>query len=253
VVLAFSACVTALQNSFVLISIPELYAYTFLLQTDFSNAVFVSISVIYAFRFIKERETKYFWLSSILFGFGAWSRSETLAFAIIASILIILFTLSDKSLPSFKLGLIFFSVSFLFFAVWNLYYLPYVLEYTPEGYFKFGFWDPERLSTIWKGMWIIVTATAYWGYVLYFFFAMAAINLLFFRDRGNLFILLWVILLFCGFLVLLYHLQLGLYANVNYTFRRGSFKLWPIMIFYIGTSALFVRISEKIENWQRIK
>ncbi|MEE9170237.1 MAG: hypothetical protein V3U73_10745 [bacterium] len=106
---------------------------------------------------------------------------------------------------------------------------------------------------IWKGMWTILTATDYWGYVLYFFFTMAALNLLFFHDRGNLFILLWIILLFCGFLVLLYHLQLGLYANVNYTFRRGSFKLWPIMIFYIGTSALFVRISEKIENWQRIK
>jgi len=44
-------------------------------------------------------------------------------------------------------------------------------------------------------------------------------------------------------------LQLNISANINYTFRRGSFKLWPIMVYYIGTSAFLVRFSKKIEEW----
>ena len=231
-----------------LITIPELYAYTFLLQTDFPNAVFVSLSVIYAYQFIKKKEWSYFWVSSILFGFGAWSRSETIVFTAITSLLIFLYIYKDKNFNPYKMTAIFFLIGFVFFGLWNLYYLPEVLNYAPESYFKFGFWDSERLSIIWNGMLGILTETTYWGYVFYFFIFTAIINIIFLKDRNNLFILLWITLIFFGFLILLYHLQLNLNANINYTFRRGSFKLWPIMIYYAGTSYLFKKISGIIEK-----
>ncbi|NIW78736.1 MAG: hypothetical protein GWN16_04415, partial [Calditrichae bacterium] len=236
-----------------LIAIPELYAYTFLLQTDFSNAVFVSFSIIYAYHFIHEREMAYFWVSALLFGFGCWSRSETVSFAIIAALMLFLYLYFEESTkkPSPILyPAIFLGISFFFFAIWNLYYLPEVLNYTPESYFKFGFWDAERFATLWNGMMEILTTTVYWGYVFYIFLAVALVNLLFLRDRTNLFILLWIVLLFLGFLILLYHLQLNIKANINYTFRRGSFKLWIMMVYYIGTSALMMRLSSFVKKWE---
>ena len=63
-------------------------------------------------------------------------------------------------------------------------------------------------------------------------------------------VLLWVFGMFLGFLILLYHLQLNLFANINYTFRRGSFKMWPVAIFYLSTTVLFHKLSEKLKNWE---
>jgi hypothetical protein len=234
----------------VLIAVPEMYAYTYLLQTDFSNAVFASLSMICAFRFIQKEDARYFWVSALLFGFAAWTRSETVAFSLPAAGLLFLFLLKKKTPLPFKYPLLFFGVSLFFFAIWNLYYLPVVLDYRPESFFKFGFWDPERLFLTWKGMFAIMKAEVYWGYVPHIFVLAAVINLAIFRDRDNLFILLWIILLYLGFLILLYHLQLSINANINFTFRRGTFKLWPMMVFYIGSSGLVKHFSTWLTNWE---
>lgn len=233
----------------ILISIPEFYAYTFMVQTDFSNAVFISLAIIYAFQFIKSNDKAHFWISAILFGFGCWSRSETFAFSLLAGLLMLVFINKEKQNKSFLLVAYFIGISFLFFCIWNLYYLPHVLDYSPESYFKFGFWDKKRLTLLFNGMVDVLFNFNFWGYLPYFFIGFALINLVFFRDKENLFLLLWIITLFTGFLILLYHLQLNISANINNTFRRGSFKFWPIMVYYIGTSYIVQKVSQKITNW----
>lgn len=233
----------------ILISIPEFYAYTFMVQTDFSNAVFVSLAIIYAFQFIKSQDMAHFWISAILFGFGCWSRSETFAFSLVAGLLVFIFTYKQKQNKSFLLVAYFIGISFLFFSIWNLYYLPHVLNYSPESYFKFGFWDKERLTLLFDGMVGILFNINYWGYLPHVFVGFALINIVFFRDKENLFLLLWIIMLFTGFLILLYHLQLSISSNINNTFRRGSFKFWPVMVYYIGTSYIIKKVSQKITNW----
>ncbi len=227
----------------ILIAIPEMYPYTYLLQTDFSNAVFVCLSLVYGFYFIQKKEDQYFWVSAILFGFATWTRSETISFAVMTALLIFIFIIRDKTPQSVKYPLIFIAISFLFFALWNLYYLPLKLNYSPESYFRFGFWDFERIKLLGAGMMKVFLSAGLWGYLPYFFFVIAVINLVLFRDFKNIFLLVWIILLFGGFWVLLYHLQLNPNATIAYTFRRGTFKMWPIIIFYIGTSALFDRVS----------
>ena len=236
----------------VLISIPEMYAYTFMVQTDFSNAVFICLSVIYLSQFIQKQKMSYFWLASLLFGFGVWSRSESIAFATSTAVLLFLFLYfrSDKKFNAYKLALYSLLISFFFFTIWNLYYLPVVLNYSPESYFKIGFWDPDRLIAHWNGMLGILTNTVYWGYNLHFFIIVVIINLIFFRDKKNIFILLWIVVLFLSFLILFYHLQLSTNSNINNTFRRGTFKFWPIMIYYIGISCLIKKLSDKIGNWE---
>lgn len=233
-----------------LISVPEMYAYTFLVQTDYSNAIYVSISVLYAYYFIKEKKTSYFWISSLLFGFGVWSRSETIVFSVLMTILIFIFTYTDNSLNSYKYSFIFLGISFFFFAVWNLYYLPIVLDYSPESYFKFGFWDWERLKTLIHGMVNILMITSYWGYIFHFFSFVFIVNLFIFHDKDNIFFVLWISLVFTGFILILYHLQFNIEGNINKTFRRGVFKFIPVIIFYIGTSRFFSKISNLITNFE---
>ena len=234
----------------VLLSIPEIYGYTFQVQTDFPNAVFVSLSIIYLYRYTKEADNGLFWLSAILMGFGCWSRSETIAFAALTAALFFLFAYKKDMRDAIQKSILFMGVSLIFFAIWNLYYLPVVLDYSPESYFKFFFWDGERLSKLFNGMVKIAFKINFWGYVPYMFIGVAVVNLAVYRDRKNLFLLLWVFGMFLGFLILLYHLQLNLFANINYTFRRGSFKMWPVAIFYLSTTVLFHKLSEKLKNWE---
>lgn len=234
-----------------LISIPEMYAYTYLLQTDFANAVFVCISLIYLYHFIRKGDVKYFWVSALLFGLATWTRSETISFAGLTSLLLLVFLLRQKRARYYLFPIIFFGINFMLFGMWNLYFLPIELGYSPESYFKVGFWDFERLDRLWGGMIEILTSSRHWGYIPYIFLAVCAANLILFRDQNNLFILLWIVFLFLGFVVLLYHLQLHLDANIKFTFRRGTFKLWPMMIFYIGTSELLHRFSNRITEWEK--
>jgi len=53
------------------------------------------------------------------------------------------------------------------------------------------------------------------------FLAGAVINLLVYRDQKNAFLLIWTLVFVLVFLVLLYHLQLNLNANIKYTWHRG--------------------------------
>lgn len=232
---------------------PELYAYTLLLQTDFANAVFVSLGIIYLFVYLQTERQSHFLVGALLLGFGAWSRSETVAFVVVAAALLAVFCRweQDRStVESLKRGSLAFLPAFFFFAIWNLYYLPAVLDYHPESVFKFGFWDTERMWLLALGIYRVLTSLDHWGYILIVFLTVAAANLLFFRDKRNLFILLWIFLFIAAFWVLLYHLQFSVKANINNTFRRGAFKIWPVMIYYIGTSALLERLSQALFRWE---
>jgi hypothetical protein len=231
-----------------LISIPEFYPYTFLLQTDFTNAVFVVLAVIYAYQYLKNQKMNSFLLSSILFGFGVWSRSETIGFMLLTIILLVIFSHSGTN--SFKLFSIYCGVGFFFFAIWNLIYLPLVLNYHGESFFEFGFWNSQRLWILLDGTLHILINLELWGYVLPLFVIVLLLNTLVFHDYQHLFIILWLVAMYIGFIVLLYHLQLSLEANINNTFRRGIFKLLPIMIYYIGVSKPIKKISNYLYKYQ---
>jgi len=233
-----------------LIIIPEMFGYTFLLQTDYSNAVFLSLAVIYLARYLDENNDGLFWLSGLFAAFACWTRSETIVFVVMTLGLFALLKYSGglRSIAGKLAG--YFAMSLIAFGIWNLFYLPFVLDYSPESYFAFGFWDLERLQVLINGMWFVTLDTNRWSYVLLLFLGGAVINLLYFKDKKNVFVLLWVIMFIVTFLVLLYHLQLSLQANINYTYRRGLFKLWPVAVYYLGSSAMLIRLSAQIKKWE---
>ncbi|MBN2012192.1 hypothetical protein JW960_22880 [candidate division KSB1 bacterium] len=233
-----------------LIAIPEMYAYTFMLQTDYSNAIFVTLGIIILYQYLQEKQQANFRIACLLLGFSVWTRSETIAFILLTAVLLFFYSFKSNMKPVLKDTGLLLIPGFVAFAAWNLFYLPVVLHYSPESYFKFGFWDMTRLGILLKGIWALLSNSFYWGYILHFFIFILAINLLIFRDTRNVFLLFWIIGLIAGFLILLYHLQLGLGANINYTFRRGLFKLFPVVLFYIGTSRVIQYLSEKIQRFE---
>gem|GEM_PF-5013512 len=58
-----------------------------------------------------------------------------------------------------------FVITLVAFGLWNLYYLPVVLDYSPESYFKLGFWDSKRLITLMTGMLGAWLDLNHWSYV----------------------------------------------------------------------------------------
>lgn len=233
-----------------LLAIPEMYAYTFMLQTDYSNAIFVSLAIIFLYNYITNHQRPDFRLAALLFGLGAWSRSETIAFSLMTAFLLFIWEFRTNSRQATRNAAFFFLLSFLLFAAWNLFYLPVMLDYSPESYFRFGFWDGHRMLILIKGMWEILTTTGYWGYILPAFAVGLVVNLFLLRDVRNLFVLCWIAGLLVGFFLLLYHLQLNIEANISYTFRRGLFKLFPVVLFYLGTSRMLESVAERIHRFE---
>jgi hypothetical protein len=233
-----------------LLAMPEMFAYTFMVQTDFPNAVFVSIGVLYLYRYLKEGSDSYFWLGALMWGLGCWSRSETIAFAVMTAMLLALFLKPNLDKRRIAMLAAFVGINVLFFAAWNLYYLPYVLNYQPDSVFKFFFWDAQRLSDLFSGMLKIWFTANYWSYLPHIFLIAVVFDVVRYRDCRNLFLLIWLVAFFVVFLLLLYHLQLNLYANIHYTFRRGLFKFWPVVTYYLATTTTLQHFSDKLKKWE---
>ncbi|MFQ3576375.1 MAG: hypothetical protein SNJ77_08070 [Cytophagales bacterium] len=62
---------------YITITVPEFFAYTFILQTDFSNAVFTMIAVVFLAQFMKTENYGKLYLSILFFALAIWTRSET--------------------------------------------------------------------------------------------------------------------------------------------------------------------------------
>jgi hypothetical protein len=238
--------------TFMLIATPEMFAYTFMVQTDFPNAVFVSIGVVYLYRYIKEDNDSCFWLGAWMWGLGCWSRSETIAFAMMTAVLLVAFLKPKLDKQRIAMLMAFVGINVLFFSAWNLYYLPYVLNYQPDSVFKFFFWDTQRIVELVVGMLKVWFSAIYWGYLPHIFLIAIVFDFVRYRSSRNLFLFVWLVAFFAVFLLLLYHLQLNLYANIHYTFRRGLFKFWPVMIYYLATSATLQHLSDKLKKWETL-
>ena len=231
-----------------LMAIPEFYAYTFMVLTDFSNAVFFGISAIFFYDYMKTQSTKMLILSAISMGFACWCRSETLVFAVLSSLL--LFVLESKK--DLKKALIrsavFIAIPLVFFLMWNVFYIGVYLESAPHNQL-----NPELLSA--AGFFqvikqinrILVFNTDLYGYAIVFFIGCTVLNLILFRDFNGFEMLAWILLLYIGFAIIAHAFPA---ASIHNTIKRSFFKCFPILFFYLGQIKLFTSLSGRLERWE---
>lgn len=225
---------------------PELFAYTFLVQTDWANAAFFATGVILLQHYLASGQRRILAVSTLMLGFACWTRTETIFFVPIGSLLVWLHSPVVPKKNAFFLATTLSIACLVPVVFWNYVFLRGYIPLPPNASLGqiHGFTSSYiiQLANVYANMnEQVVFDPIYWGYAVPAFLALTAVNILVFRDKRGLSILLWIAGTYISFGLLIQHID-G--ANIPFTFRRGFFKLLFLMYYYLGTTSLFRWLSD---------
>ncbi|GAB3697411.1 hypothetical protein GCM10027592_21500 [Spirosoma flavus] len=231
---------------------PELFAYTFLVQTDWANAAFFAVGVMLLQRYFDDSQRSTLIAATLFFVFACWTRTETILFVSIGSLLLFINSLRPSAGKALMKASALFVACLLPFVFWNYIFLRgYValparthlgaLQNVTGNYFT-------KLFTIYGTMTdTVLLHQTYWNYAVYVFLALTTLNIIIFRDRKGQFTLFWILATYVLFDFLILHIE-G--ANVPFTFRRGFFKILFLMYIYLASTSLLGKISDWLYQWE---
>ncbi|MET0463166.1 MAG: hypothetical protein ABW007_08425 [Chitinophagaceae bacterium] len=239
----------------IFVTIPEMYAYTFMVLFDFSNAVFFFLSFYFLIEYFKRRKPACMALAGVLMGIATYIRSETLILAGLMSPVILIHHLRQKD--SFRRilasGLWLIAPSVILYAIsitlyFNL-YLP--VNYDVQGLVNTNLTNFSPLWERFKAMHthLIFSEQGYYAYLFYFFAIVLIADLLvsFRMNRNSRNWLFAVMVVYFGMPILGYLLPL---LDIDNSTKRGLFRIFPLMIMYMGTSTALRKLSSKLSNWE---
>ncbi|MEY4108330.1 MAG: hypothetical protein RL181_2672 [Bacteroidota bacterium] len=232
---------------------PEFYAYSFILQTDYSNAVFFFVGVYAFYSYTQDKSNASLGLAMAAMFLACWSRTETVFFMPFGSLWLLVEDYRKRKKIDWPLlkAPVFFSLSpilavFLWSILYTELYLPDAVDLAGqiqpkvEGLFSLIAQNYSQMNNI------VILQSGYWNYTVPVFFLFLGATVVMSLTRKALpeggVMLFWIGVLYLGF-----HLLLILFPAVNipFTFRRGFFKLIPLMGFYMVLSNLSAWISQK--------
>lgn len=231
-----------------LMAIPEMYAYSFMFLTDYSTAVFFGAGVVYFYTATQDNSIKTWILSALMFGFSIWSRSDTAVF-IPFGCLVILVIYKKEGLGSVltKAG-IFGAIPFLFFALWNIVFFQ-LLPKTPQNQIAEGAGNIGNLLATYSDIVNkLVLNEIYYGYAFIIFAIWFVLNLIVTKSMKGWQASVWVLILFIGFGLIV---NLFTAASIDNTIKRGFFRFFPVIYFYIAVSPLSQKITEWIYRFEK--
>jgi len=180
----------------VLLCTPEFYAYTFLIQTDFSNALFFSVSVMffYDYYIAGELDKSKLMLSVLFMCFAVWTRSETIIIVPLGALLILHKEFRVHPGKSLSLSLAYFLFPLGLFILWNFVYLKLYLPISPNTLSQINLSFDSYLIQLWtilKGMVNTSLLPVYWNHTVLIFLSVYILNLLIFRSFKGSLPMLW--------------------------------------------------------------
>ncbi|GAB3974658.1 hypothetical protein GCM10028806_30780 [Spirosoma terrae] len=232
---------------------PELFAYTFLVQTDWANAAFFASGVILFQRYVETGQNGSFWSITLLLALACWTRTETIFFVPIGAMILVIKRIRVNPTDAIKQSAIFMLVCLLPVLFWNYGFLRTYMPLPINAHLGAFRWVETdyltRLLRIVQNMNDrVVFHASYWNYTVPIFLSLSLLNLFIFRDKRGLTVLVWIVGVYVLFAMILQHVE-G--ANIQYTFRRGFFKLLFLMCFYLSTTSLFRWLSIRLVVWEK--
>lgn len=242
-----------------LLAVPEMYAYTFMALFDYSNAVFFTLSAWFLFDYFSSRKANVLFLAGIFMALATYARSETLALA--ALLFLSLFWYHIRNWNSLRMIV---KTSTTFLAPSVLVYLlsvtVYIRLYLPTDYHISALINPqlfnplalaERFADVNTRLLISDQSFSYYGYFNYFFFVLFVFDLVLTdkwlpAPRNWLFA---VLVVYFGLPLVGHILPL---MDIDHSTKRGLFKMFPLMLLYMGSSGVLTGLSEKISKWEKI-
>lgn len=236
----------------VLACTPELFVYTFLVQTDWANAAFLATGVILLQRHLESGQRGTLTGSALLLAIACWTRTETVFFVPIGSLLVFinLVPVSPKKAIAQSFGLFFACLLPVLF--WNYGFLRGYVSLPATAHLGTfhavsGDYFGKLLGVYARMNTQVILNLAYWNYAVPVFFSLLGLNFLIFRDRRGWPMLVWLAGIYLLFGLLILHVD-G--ANVPYTFRRGFFKLLFLMYGYLSTTRIVGWVSDWLYRWE---
>jgi hypothetical protein len=238
-------------------AIPEMFAYTFMVLFDYSNAVFFFLSTWFLYAFFQNGQRNYLAFAGLLMAIATYIRSETLILACLMAPAIVWYHFKNKT--GVVKGIIssawFVAPSVLSYIISvSIYinrYLP--VKYNVQGLVNKNLGDLSpfftRFSEMNSSLIFSEKGMGYYGYFIYFFLLLLLLELVIKRKisgtaRNWLYA---VLVIYIGFPLMGYLLPL---LDLNNSTKRGLFKIFPLMLLYLGTNGLLVSWSQKIAKWE---
>jgi len=228
---------------------PEMFGYTYLLQTDYVNAVYMVLGVYLFWQGAELNNTSSIAASSIFFAAACWSRTETIllvGIGCLASLLLLRKSFGLRT-TSTQLGVI-LGLSALVFSLWHIVFFNFYLPVKPStGDQLLGF-SVDRFVIVVSETWTsVISRIDYWGLIVWLFMVVLAASAVMFRNVSS-----WILLIWIGSILIGLWLAGSIFsaAVVEQTLRRGMFKLIPLLTFAIASSQLVTSASERLTAWE---
>jgi hypothetical protein len=251
----FVNATSAVVFTLLIIVTPELSAFSVFVKTNVIQTAMASGGMLALLVWYRHRELRYFYVSALLLGLNAWTRSEGIEFIGVAMLLLLWVTFKRKSLSWNKLGT-YALISMLPFVLWQVYlsHTPDLSAYAAVSIIKTPFWDAQRLGYILKALYQHAFHQQYFGMLFYLLGVAVAVQLIFARMKLHHYIHIGVLLALVGaHVVLLYQFAYSsdkeMLNLLNHSLKRYIFNWIPLSSFVIADSIAVRWIFDQLERF----
>jgi len=240
------------------LAIPEMYAYTFMALFDYSNAVFFCLSLYFLFEYFKNGKTGWLAFSGLLMGIATYIRSETLLLVpLIAITLFVHYWRKKNNWKNLIIGsaLLLIPATLIYILSVTIYigfYLP--VKYPVGNLLRANLWNPlpliQRFGQMNDQILFSKSGMMLFGYFIYVFVGVLLVDAVW-KEKWDTRSLNWlfgalVVYLGLPFIAFLFPL-----FDLDHTTKRGLFKIFPLMLLYMGNSRFLIHLSERIREWEK--
>jgi hypothetical protein len=228
---------------------PEMLGYTYLLQTDYINAVFLGSAVVLLYLSVTHADFDALGASIVLFAAACWSRSETVGLVVLglsASLWVLRTSLNDGRRWRYVAAASAASVGM--FALWSILYVQVLLPVRPDITAEMRGLDLAVFSQVVTSFFAnVVIDTELWGLTFILLVAALVLNVVAKRSTAPTLVLIWIGAVTVGLLIVG---TLFTSAIVEQTLRRGIFKLIPLVFLYVAASPIASMLGERLNAWE---
>ncbi len=246
----FLACVLML----VYMSIPDLFAYTYLVLYDYSNMVFFFAGVYFLTQYLETRRMNTLLWSTFLLGIATYIRTETLIIVALGMPVLALYLFQEKtSLKTIALAVglciampLFFNFLYATVFIKHLVPIHYDLSRLINNPFNFSFFFEKLRDIAAKLMFASWTRNVY----AFFFFIFSGILIIDIIWPGKFnkdacIALVSIAIVYVGLAVVAYLIKS---TTIENTIKRGLFKLLPLMVWYLANSGILQKLSDLLKS-----
>ena len=240
--------------------VPEQFAHAALLLGNLPTAAYVGSASLALFVWLQSKDKKYFILSCILTGLSLWIRNDTIGFAVAGALIIALFAgITEK----WKQAAIYFGSAILPFIIWTLYLKLKIHDTQGNRFISHLGFDADKMKLMlsyvvsyfsWIQVGNMVPGIQLYGLSFILAFLVILVNI---RNikKDKPYVLIFTLVSFAAYFMIFYLIDekkqdAPISSLMESSFKRGMFCFIPALLFYVSTSQVMLRATNRLETFR---